>query len=174
MGHKPSDTTLKVLVSIGGVLWPLRLLLLLLRRRSFLMCRGRRTARPGSRLPTHCRPGGFDQINDRIDGLPDPDLLCAEERAAAMRHTARLRNRIEAYLTGLAGAADAAGDSRVLGAGTSGSLVAIATGSPVAVGSGMVNTANALHDLPVVKDAWAAGVFRGCMCIRSWPRPGHR
>ena len=52
------------------------------------------------------------------------------------RHTARLRNRIEAYLTGLAGAADTAGDSRVLGAGTTGSLVAIATGSPVAVGSG--------------------------------------
>ena len=40
-----------------------------------------------------------------------PDL-CAEERAAAMRHTAKLRNRIEAYLTGLAGAADTAGDSR--------------------------------------------------------------
>ena len=58
-------------------------------------------------------------------------------------HTARLRNRIEAYLTGLAGAADTGGDSRVLGAGTTGSLVAIATGSPVAVGSGMVNTANA-------------------------------
>ena len=47
-----------------------------------------------------------------------------------MAHTARLRNRIEAYLTGLAGAADTAGDSRVLGAGTTGSLVAIATGSP--------------------------------------------
>ncbi|MEI2619199.1 MAG: DUF222 domain-containing protein [Candidatus Nanopelagicales bacterium] len=72
-----------------------------------------------------------------------------------------MRNRIEAYLTGLAGAADTAGDSRVLGAGTTGSLVAIATGSPVAVGSGMVNTANALHDLPTVKDAWAAGSISG-------------
>ena len=79
---------------------------------SFLMCRGRRTAGPGSApLPT-VAPAGFDQINDDIDALPDPDLLCAEERAAAMAwHTARLRNRIEAYLTGLAGAADTAGDS---------------------------------------------------------------
>ena len=33
-------------------------------------------------------PAGFDQINDDIDALPDPDLLCAEERAAAMAHTA--------------------------------------------------------------------------------------
>ena len=98
-----------------------------------------RRARIRASLPT-AAPAGFDQINDDIDALPDPDLLCAEERAAAMRHTAKLRNRIEAYLTGLAGAADTAGDSRVLGAGTTGSLVAIATGSPVAVGSGMVNT----------------------------------
>ncbi len=77
------------------------------------MCRGRRTAGPGSAppLPTVV-PAGFDQINDDIDALPDPDLLCAEERAAAMAHTAKLRNRIEAYLTGLAGAADTAGDSR--------------------------------------------------------------
>ncbi len=103
-----------------------------------------RRARIRASLPT-VAPAGFDEINDDIDALPDPDLLCAEERAAAMRHTARLRNRIEAYLTGLAGAADTGG-FQVLGAGTTGSLVAIATGSPVAVGSGMVNTANALHD----------------------------
>ena len=53
------------------------------------------------------------------------------------------------------------GDSRVLGAGTSGTLVAIATNSPVAVGSGMVNTAQQLEDLPVVKDAWAQGAISG-------------
>ncbi|MEZ5118831.1 MAG: DUF222 domain-containing protein [Candidatus Nanopelagicales bacterium] len=78
-----------------------------------------------------------------------------------MSSTARLRNRIEAYLTGLAGAADAAGDSRVLGAGTSGSLVAIATNAPVAVGSGIVNTAQALQDLPVVADAYSHGAISG-------------
>ncbi len=64
------------------------------------MCRGRRTAGRIRALPTVV-PAGFDEINDQIDALPDPDLLCAEERAAAMRHTAQLRNRIEAYLTGL-------------------------------------------------------------------------
>ena len=111
-------------------------------------------------MPT-AAPAGFDQINDDIDGLPDPEHLCAEERAAALAVTARLRNRLEAYLTGLAGAADVAGDSRVLGAGTTGSLVAIATNSPVAVGSGMVNTAKQLQDLPSVADAWAEGAISG-------------
>ena len=119
-----------------------------------------RRARIRGCLPT-AAPAGFDQIDDQIDALPDPDLLCAEERAAALAVTARLRNRLEAYLTGLAGAADIAGDSRVLGAGTSGTLVAIATNSPVAVGSGMVNTAQQLEDLPVVKDAWAQGAISG-------------
>ena len=163
-----SDTTFKVLVD-RGVLWPLRLLL---RRRRRFRCvaGGARRARIRASLPT-VAPAGFDQINDDIDALPDPDLLCAEERAAAMADTPRLRNRIEAYLTGLAGAADTAGDSRVLGAGTTGSLVAIATGSPVAVGSGMVNTANALHDLPVVKDAWAAGEYSGLHVYQILARP---
>ncbi len=119
-----------------------------------------RRARIRGCLPTTA-PAGFDQINDDIDALPDPDLLCAEERAAALAVTARLRNRLEAYLTGLAGAADVAGDSRVLGAGTTGTLVATATNAPVAVGSGMVNTAQQLHDLPVVAEAWAAGAISG-------------
>ena len=119
-----------------------------------------RRARIRACLPT-AAPAGFDQINDDIDGLPDPEHLCAEERAAALAVTARLRNRLEAYLTGLAGAADVAGDSRVLGAGTTGSLVAIATNSPVAVGSGMVNTAKQLQDLPSVADAWADGAISG-------------
>ncbi len=87
--------------------------------------------------------------------------LCAEERAAALAVTARLRNRLEAYLTGLAGAADAAGDSRVLGAGTTGTLVAIATNSPVAVGSGMVNTAQQLQDLPAWQTPGPTGAISG-------------
>ena len=86
----------------------------------------------------------------------------------------RLRNRIEAYLTGLAGAADTGGDSRSSWAGTTGSLVAIATGSPVAVGSGMVNTANALHDLPVEGRVGCREYF-GVACVSDpGPRPRHR
>ena len=141
-GHQPSDTTFKFL-SIGVSGRPLRLLLRLLR---FSMCRGRRTAvGPDPRLPLPTVvPAGFDEINDDIDALPDPSLLCAEERAAAM---GTHRTVAEPHR----GVSDRSGrcrryrrDSRVLGAGTTGSLVAIATGSPVAVGSGMVNTANAL------------------------------
>jgi hypothetical protein len=120
----------------------------------------RRRARIRASLPT-AAPAGFDQIDADIDALPDPELLCAEERAGALAATARLRNRLEAYLTGLAGAADAGGDSRVLGAGTTGSLVAIATGSPVAVGAGMVNTAKSLRELPAVEQAWAVGSISG-------------
>ena len=122
-----------------------------------------RRARIRASLPT-AAPAGFDQINDDIDALPDPDLLCAEERAAAMAHTAKLRNRIEAYLTGLAGAADTAGDSRVLGAGT----VWVPGGDrdriPGSGGVGMVNTAIALHD-PAGRGRTRGlpAVFRGCM-----------
>jgi len=119
-----------------------------------------RRARIRASLPTTA-PAGFDEINDEIDALPDPKHLCAEERAAAMSHTAKLQNRLAAYLTFLAGAADTAGDSRVLGAGTTGSLVAIATNNPVAVGSGIVNTAKALEGLPAVTDAYAEGAISG-------------
>ena len=89
------------------------------------------------------------------------DLLCAEERAAAMAHTAKLRNRIEAYLTGLAGAA---GYGRGF-PGPGRRHVWVPGGDrhriPGSGRVGMVNTANALHDLPVVKDAWAAGSISG-------------
>ena len=117
-------------------------------------------------LPTTA-PAGFDEINDEIDALPDPKHLCAEERAAAMSHTAKLQNRLAAYLTFLAGAADTAGDSRVLGAGTTGSLVAIATNNPVAVGSGIVNTAKALEACRQSRTRTPRAPFLECMCTRS-------
>ena len=140
-----------------GVLWPL---LLLLRRPSFFDVAG--GAPPGPDPPsTHCRPGRVRPDQRRYRCAAGPDLLCAEERAAG---DGTHREVAEPHR----GVSDRSGRCRryrpgfpVLGAGTSGSLVAIATGSPVAVGSGMVNTANALHDLPVVKDAWAAGSISG-------------
>ena len=155
-----------------GCQWPSRLLLRL--RRFDVSRAAHRRARIRASLPT-AAPAGFDQINDDIDALPDPDLLCAEERAAAMAHTATVAEPHR-------GVSDRSGRCRrygrgfrVLGAGTTGSLVAIATGSPVAVGSGMVNTANALHDPPVVKDAWAEGSISGLHVYQiPGPRPGHR
>ncbi len=79
-----------------------------------------------------------------------------------MRRTARLRNRIEAYLTGLAGAA--------VPPGIPGSWAQAPPGPgrdrhriPGGGRVEMVNTANALHDLPVVKMRGLPAVFRGCM-----------
>ena len=90
-----------------------------------------------------------------------------------MRHTARLRNRIEAYLTGSPVPPIPPG---IPGSGRRHrSLVGgIATDPRWRVGSGMVNTAIRSARPAGREDAWAAGVFRGCMCIRSWPTPGDR
>ena len=117
------------LLSIGGVLYARF-------SPSFFDVSRRRIAGPGSAEPAgqQLRPGST-RSTMRWDALPDPKHLCAEERAAAMSHTAKLQNRLAAYLTFLAGAADTAGDP-VLGCRTTGSLVAIATNNPVVVGRG--------------------------------------
>ena len=100
-------------------------------------------------LPTE-HPVEVDQINRLVDSLPDPEHLHAESRAGAMSAVAALRNRLDAYLTALAGCADEHADSRVLGAGTTGMLVAVATGSNPAAGSATVARGNALQHLPKV------------------------
>ena len=107
-------------------------------------------------LPTEY-PVEVDQINECIDALPDPGHLYAESRAGAMTAVAALRNRLDAYLTALAGAADEYADSRVLGAGTTGMLVAVATGANPAAGSATVSRGSALQHLPQVAASFAAG-----------------
>ena len=107
-------------------------------------------------LPTE-HPVEVDQINRLVDSLPDPEHLHAESRAGAMSAVAALRNRLDAYLTALAGCADEHADSRVLGAGTTGMLVAVATGSNPAAGSATVARGNALQHLPKVAASFAAG-----------------
>ena len=82
-------------------------------------------------------------------------MLCAEQRAGAMARLAAIGNRLDAYLTAVAGAADTHGDSRVLGAGTTGTLVAAATGSTVAAGSAIVATARELEAFPELARAFA-------------------
>jgi hypothetical protein len=89
-----------------------------------------RRAKIRADLPTQ-NPVGLDEIGRLIAGLPDPEHLCAEERAGTMAKLAGLTNQLQAYLTSVAGAADAHGDSRMLGAGTTGTLVAAATGATV-------------------------------------------
>jgi hypothetical protein len=120
----------------------------------------RRRARIRAELPTVVPPAVAGALVG-IAQLPDPEHLCAEERAAVMSAVATARNRLEAYLCAVAGAADAHGDSTVLHAGTTGMLVAAATGSTPAVGSSMVKTARGLRDLPQVAGAWRAGRISG-------------
>ena len=100
-------------------------------------------------------------LDGLLDGLPDPELLCAEQRAGAMARLAAIGNRLDAYLTAVAGAADTQGDSRVLGAGTTGTLVAAATGSTVQAGSAIVATARDLQAFPELARAFAAGRVSG-------------
>lgn len=115
-----------------------------------------RRAKIRADLPTE-HPVGLDEIGRLIAGLPDPEHLCAEERAGTMAKLAGLTNQLQAYLTSVAGAADDHGDSRMLGAGTTGTLVAAATGATVQAGSAIVNTANELRSFPELQDAFAAG-----------------
>ena len=107
-------------------------------------------------LPTE-HPRVLDEIDALIDAIPDPQSLYAEARAGSLYALARLRNRLDAAITELAGCADEYADSRVLGAGTTGMLVAVATGANPAAGSATVSRGNALQHLPKVAASFAAG-----------------
>ncbi|MCB8997878.1 MAG: DUF222 domain-containing protein [Actinobacteria bacterium] len=115
-----------------------------------------RRAKIRAGLPT-VHPETLDEIEALVGSLPDPGTLCAEERAGAMAKVAALTNQLQAYLTSVAGAADANGDSRVLGAGTTGTLVATATGATVQAGSAIVQTAAELRSFPELKRAFDDG-----------------
>ncbi|MCB0897854.1 MAG: DUF222 domain-containing protein [Actinobacteria bacterium] len=107
-------------------------------------------------LPTD-HPPVLGEIDALVDQLPDPEHLCAEERAGALAAVAKLRNRLDAYLTETAATADEHADSRVLGAGTTGMMVAVATGANPAVGSATVARGNALQYLPLVAASFREG-----------------
>ncbi|MCU0299830.1 MAG: HNH endonuclease [Candidatus Nanopelagicales bacterium] len=115
-----------------------------------------RRIRLGGELPTE-HPAVLDDISALIDELPDPENLCAEERVGALRAAHVLATRLTAYLTTVAGSCDRHADASLLRAGTTGMLVAAATGLNPRAGSGMVNTANALRKTPHIAAAWAAG-----------------
>ncbi len=115
-----------------------------------------RRARIRSRLPRE-HPQELDLVAAAIAGLTDPTSLSVNELAGSMAVTAVLRNQLDAYLTGLAGAADTAKASQVLRAGTTGTLVASATGCTPAAGSAMVAAARALRHHPHVETAYRAG-----------------
>jgi hypothetical protein len=115
-----------------------------------------RRAKIRAALPTE-HPPALQQVADLVSHLPDPETLCAEERAGTMAKVATLTNQLQAYLTAVAGVSDAHGDSRVLGAGTTGTLVAAATGATVQAGSAIVQTAKELRSFPELRQAFGAG-----------------
>ena len=115
-----------------------------------------RRARIRAKLPT-VYPVALDVVDAAVGDLPDPEVLCAEERAGAMAKVALINNRVQAYLTRVAAVSDERGDSRVLGAGTTGTLVAAATGSTVQAGSAVVATGRELRGFPELSEAFDAG-----------------
>lgn len=115
-----------------------------------------RRARIRAKLPTD-HPNELDVVSAAIDDLPDPELLCAEERAGSMAVLATMTNKIQAYLAKMAAVSDAHADSRVLGAGTTGTMVAVATGSTVQAGSAIVQTGRQLEAFPALSEAFASG-----------------
>ena len=50
-------------------------------------------------------PGVLDEINGLLDGLPDPEHLCVVQRAGPVAAAAGPSNRLDAWLSALAGAA---------------------------------------------------------------------
>jgi len=109
-------------------------------------------------LPTD-HPECLDQIEALMEDLPDPELLCAEQRAGTLSAAQRLRNRLDAYMAGVAAQADEHADSRVLQAGTTGTLVAVATTQNPQTGSALVNQGKALRTLPHVRDSFGRGLL---------------
>ncbi len=99
----------------------------------FEVSRGaRRRARIRATLPTE-HPAVLDADGRAARWAAGSGGCCAPSSGPGRwRRLAAIGNRLDAYLTAVAGAADTHGDSRVLGAGTTGTLVAAATGSTVA------------------------------------------
>ena len=109
-------------------------------------------------LPTE-HPTALDEIGGLLDSMPDPALMCAEERAGTLSALGRLRNRIEARMTEVAAEADRQADSRVLHAGTTGTMVAVATGQNPQTGSALVSRGHLLQGLPAVSRSFRAGLI---------------
>ena len=115
-----------------------------------------RRARIRERLPSD-RPFALDGLEAALGAVPAPADLGSEELIGALAVAARLRNRIDAWLTSAAGEVDTRKLSRSAHAGTSGMLVAIATIANPAAGSAVVATARDLRTLPHVEAAFQAG-----------------
>lgn len=118
----------------------------------------RRRALIRDSLPVE-HPVGLDEMSALVDGLPDPDELSAEQVAGSFKAVAAVGNKLEAWLTQLAAAADARKVSREFAAGTTGMMVAAAMNANPAQGSGIVATGRELRELPWVAKAYRKGLI---------------
>jgi hypothetical protein len=109
-------------------------------------------------LPTTA-PAGFATVTAGIDALPEAWLLTPDEMAGSLAAAQTAINRLVAYQHAVAAAADTTKASRTLRAGTTGMLVAVATGRTPAAGSAIVNTARTLAHLPATAAAFTAGAI---------------
>ena len=117
-----------------------------------------RRMRIAAELPTEY-PAVLDEVQTLLGSLPDPDTLCAEQRAGMLAMLARLGNQIDACTTEVAEVADQQDDSRVLHAGTTGMLVAVATRANPQTGSATVARGRALRGLPRVAQSFHDGAI---------------
>ena len=126
----------------------------------------RRRLEIAAELPTD-HPAVLDEAEDLLDRVPDPGLMCAEERAGSLAALSRLRNRIDACMTAVAAEADRNADSRVLHAGTTGTMVAVATGQNPQTGSALVSRGHALQGLPEVSRSFRNGSISAAQIGRA-------
>lgn len=107
-------------------------------------------------LPTE-HPQVLDEAAEVLGRLPEPTDLSVNELAGSLAHIAALRNQLDSYLASVAAEADARGVAKLLSAGTTGTMVAAATNSNPAAGSGIVASGRALRLLPEVAAAFREG-----------------
>ena len=120
----------------------------------------RRRARLHETIPTETEPT-LEDVHAMVAGLPDPADMSAEQRAGAITMAHQAQVMLEAYLTSVAGTADANKDSQLFAAGTTGTMIAALTHQNPAVGSGIVARARALRSMPATEAAYRHGTITG-------------
>ncbi len=118
---------------------------------------GIRRVRIADTLPEDDYPAILDEIDALLDELPEPGVLTAGETTSTIHRLQQVHNRIDAYRDHVAAAADDAGYSRDLHAGTTGVMVGIAANQDTAVGSAAVRRGQWLTAHPVIDAAYTAG-----------------
>ena len=108
-------------------------------------------------LPEHDHDPVLDQIDALLEDLPEPGLLTAGQSTSTVHRLHQVANRLDAYRDHLAAAADDAGHSRALHAGTTGVMIGIAANQDTASGSASVRRGQWLKAHPIIDAAYTTG-----------------